>query len=78
MFRYVAPAHLDIIPGWVLDELLARFQKTRREQWTGGKLCRGFLLDGIGTYSLDVKEWGYRDAREEAWDELQLRSAKAA
>ncbi|MGI5837555.1 MAG: hypothetical protein ACOX87_13845, partial [Chloroflexota bacterium] len=78
LFRYVYPSHRDIIPGWVLDQLLSSFQETRREPWTGGKLCRGFLLDGIGTYSLDIKEWGYRDAREEAWEELQLRSAKAA
>lgn len=78
MFRYVYPSHRDILPGWVLDELLARFQETRREPWTGGKVCRGFLLDGIGTYSLDVKEWGYRDARQEAWEALQRRVTRAA
>lgn len=78
MFRYVYPSHRDVIPGWVLDELLSRFEETRREPWKGGKVCRGFLLDGIGTYSLDIKEWGYHDAREDAWEELQLRRARAA
>ncbi len=72
MFRYIYPSHRDLIPGWVLDELLARFQRTRMQPWTGGKLCRGFLLDGIGTYSLDIKEWGYRDARQEAWEEREM------
>lgn len=71
MFRYVYPSHRGFIPSHVLDKLLARFQQTRREPWTGGKLCRGFLLDGIGTYSLDIQEWGYRDARQEAWEKLQ-------
>lgn len=71
MFQYVYPSHRRFIPPVVLDELLARFHRTRREPWTGGKLCRGFLLDGIGTYSLDVREWGYSDAREQAWEELQ-------
>jgi hypothetical protein len=73
MFRYVYPSHRELIPAWVLDDLLARFQRTRIRPWTGGKLCRGFLLDGIGTYSLDVKEWGYRDARQEAWEGLMRR-----
>ncbi len=73
MFRYVYPSHREIIPSWALDELLARFQRTRIQPWTGGKLCRGFLLDGIGTYSLDVKEWGYRDARQEIWEKRKAR-----
>ncbi len=75
MFRYVYPSHRDLIPPWVLDKLLARFQQTRLEPWTGGKLCRGFLLDGIGTYSLDVNEWGYRDARQEVWEEEEEKRA---
>ncbi len=78
MFRYVFPSHRDVLPGWVLDDLLVRLQQTRREPWTGGKLCRGFLLDGIGTYSLDVQEWGYLDARQEAWEKLQQREIGAA
>ena len=73
MFRYVYPSHRNIIPPWVLDELLRRFQATRQEPWQGGKLCRGFLLDGIGTYSLDITEWGYRDARQETREDLQRR-----
>ncbi|MHB0871739.1 MAG: hypothetical protein ACYC5J_20100 [Chloroflexota bacterium] len=73
LFRYVYPSHREVIPARVLDALLARFEQTRAEPWTGGKLCRGFLLDGIGTYSLDVKEWGYRDARQEAWEKREMR-----
>jgi len=73
MFRYVYPSHRDLVPPGVLDELLARFQRTRVRPWRGGELCRGFLLDGIGTYSLDVTEWGYRDARQEAWEEREMR-----
>ncbi len=78
MFCYVYPSHRDLIPLEVLDDLLARLEQTRRHPWTGGKLCRGFLLDGIGTYSLDVHEWGYRDARQEIWEERQRREREAA
>ena len=71
MFRYVYPSHRELIPPWVLDNLLARLQRTRLQPWRDDKLCRGFLLDGIGTYSLDVKEWGYRDARQEMWEKRE-------
>ncbi len=77
-FRYVYPSHRTSIPPWVLDELLGRLKQSRIEPWAGGKLCRGFLLDGIGTYSLDIQEWGYRDARQEEWEELQKQDEKAA
>ncbi len=76
LFRYVYPSHRDIIPSEVLDDLLAQFQRTRIQPWTGGKLCRGFILDGIGTYSLDVTEWGYRDARQEVWEEREMRRSQ--
>lgn len=74
MFSYIFPSHRDVVPGWVLDDLLARFQATRGQAWQGGKLCRGFLVDGIGSYSLDVEEWGYRDAREEHWHSREDKS----
>ena len=73
MFRYVYPSHRDDIPPEVMDELLARLEQTRREPWSDGKITRGFLLDPNGTYALDVREWGYRDARQEAWEELRRR-----
>lgn len=75
MFRYVYPSHRDVVPGWVLEELLVRSGQTMDEPWLDGKLCRGFLLDGNGSYSQDIQEWGYRDAREEAWKALLRRSA---
>lgn len=82
LFRYVFPSHREEIPARVIDTLLARFEQSRAEPWTRGKLCRGFLLDGIGTYSLDITEWGYRDARQEAWEqrvaECHVRRGKAA
>jgi hypothetical protein len=71
MFRYVFPSHRDVVPDEVMDELLARLQQTRYEPWTGGKLCRGPILDVNGAFDQYVGEWGYRDARREAWDELQ-------
>ena len=54
-----------------MDELLARLQQTRYEAWTGGKLTRGPILDVNGAFDQYVEEWGYRDARKEAWEKLQ-------
>lgn len=78
MFRYVYPSHRDDIPEEVMDELLARLEQTRREPWSDGKITREFLLDPNGTYSLDVQEWGYRDARQEARKELRRREGHPA
>lgn len=71
MFRYVFPSHRDVIPSEVMDDLLARLERSRREPWSGGKVCRGPLLDVNGSYAQYVEEWGYRNARREAWEELQ-------
>ncbi len=73
MFGYIYPSHRDLIPEDVLDELLGRLKRTHSEPWRGGKACRGFLVDGNGGYKLDVEEWGYRDIRQEMWEELQRR-----
>ncbi|MCL5961523.1 MAG: hypothetical protein M1358_19795 [Chloroflexi bacterium] len=72
MFRYVYPSNRDYVPNWVLRELIALLQRSLAELWTGGKLCRGPLLDGIGTYAVDVEQFGYRDARKEIWAKRQL------
>lgn len=72
MFRYVYPCHRDYVPNWVMRELGARLERSITEEWTGGKLCRGPLLDGIGTYSPDVERMGYRDARKEIWTKRQM------
>lgn len=71
MFRYIYPSHRDAIPNEVLDRLLGRFTETMHQPWTEGKVCRGFLVDGNGGYKLDIEQWGYRDVRQELWDELQ-------
>ena len=76
MFRYVYPSHRDLIPERVLGELISRLERSRHEPWRGEKLCRGYLLDGIGSYYLDVKEWGYVDARERAWERERQRRLK--
>jgi hypothetical protein len=52
-----------------LDDLLARLEVTREQPWLDGKLCRGPLVDGIGSYSLDIQERAYRDARRETWQQ---------
>jgi hypothetical protein len=71
MFGYIYPSHRDVIPWQVMGELMDRLKETHQQPWTGGKACRGLLVDGSGGYALDVEEWGYRDIRQETWEELQ-------
>ena len=57
--QFVYPGIEDLVPQWVLDQLLAQ----------GGKiadphLCNGPLLSR-GQYLPDVERWGFRDARLE-------------
>lgn len=72
MFRYVYPSHRDYVPNWVMRELAAKLHRSVAEPWVGGKICRGPLLDGIGTYSVDVEQMGYRDARKEIWGKRNI------
>lgn len=65
LFRYIYPSHRAAVPDGVLEELLGRLRRTQVEPWTGGKLCRGPLIDGNGGYSIDTEQWGYRDAQQE-------------
>lgn len=78
MFRYVYPSHRDYVPNWVLRDLLAHLRESMIEPWRGGKLCRGPIIDGIGTYSMDIQEFGYRDARQELWEASQAAAGQGS
>ena len=63
LFGYIYPGERARIPLAVLEELIARL---RNEAKTAGpeRLCRGTLLSRQ-QYLVDVREWGFRDARLE-------------
>ncbi|WP_410477947.1 nucleotidyltransferase domain-containing protein [Myxococcus sp. MxC21-1] len=69
-FRFAYPADRDIVPEWVMRELLSRANSSLAEGNWDSQLCRGRLLSQV-SYQVDVDEWGYEDGR--AWDESERR-----
>ncbi len=62
LFGFVYPAHRDLVPVAVLDELLERLRQEMRSPPPDDKTCRGPLLSRE-QYLMDIGEWGYDDAR---------------
>ncbi len=60
MFQFVYAEKHDAIPEWVMDEL---WRRARMREPEGPKVCRGTLISRE-QYLVDVREWGYLDARE--------------
>ena len=67
MFRFAYPSERDIVPDWVMAELMSPHAGHRPARATGrSKLCRGNLISRVN-YTVDIHHWGFRDGR--AWDE---------
>jgi hypothetical protein len=64
--RFIYPAERDIVPDWVLHELLARLEQDKslaeRGRAARAPVCRGTLLTPYD-YVPDVTAWGYANAR---------------
>ena len=61
LFGYIYPSEQGRIPRSVMDELIERLRKESPGQ---EHVCRGTLLSRK-QYLVDVKKWGFRDARLE-------------
>ncbi len=59
-FRWIYPAERDVVPVWLLDELLDRLANQRQLPAPQMKVCRGRMFSRVD-YEIDVKEWGYAD-----------------
>lgn len=66
MFRYAYPSQRDVIPDWVMAELMSRTLDTVREGNWEEPICRGNLISRVN-YHVDIHHWGFRDGR--LWDE---------
>jgi hypothetical protein len=64
LFGFIYPGQRAAVPGWVQDELLARFQAEVQAPPPSARVCRGTLLSRA-QYLVDVETWGYEDARRE-------------
>ena len=59
-FRFVYPSERDLIPRWLLDELLDRLKAQEEMPPSGVRICRGRLLSPT-EFVIDVSEWGFAD-----------------
>jgi hypothetical protein len=59
-FRFVYPADRDIVPKWVMKELINRVSHQLELSTPKDKVCRGKLLSAF-QYNVDVNDWGYKD-----------------
>jgi len=60
MFQFVYPAdYRDIVPKWLLDDLLQRTLEQYELPAPVEKVCRGPMIDQT-QYQVDVKEWDYK------------------
>ncbi len=59
LFNFVYPADRDIIPGWLLDELIQKSKNQYKEAPTCGRVTRGLLLSS--QYNVAVEKWGYKE-----------------
>lgn len=60
-FRFVYPSERDLIPKWLMDELLERLAAQRSMTGPGVKVCRGRIFSPRD-YQIDVAEWGFSEA----------------
>lgn len=68
LFRFTYPSERDVVPDWVMSELLQRTEQSMRSRPEAERLCRGNLLSRVN-YAIDISEWGYVDGRR--WDERE-------
>ena len=61
-FRFVYPSERDVVPEWVMRELWSRIERQIGDPPPAGRICRGPLFSPYD-YEIDVREWGYQDAR---------------
>jgi hypothetical protein len=58
-FQFVYPSERDLIPRWLMDELLLRAQEQYQVEKTTEKICRGPFIDQT-QYGVDITEWDYK------------------
>jgi hypothetical protein len=62
MFGFVYPADRQLVPHWVMKNLLDRLRADEAADDACDPVCRGTLLSPT-QYLIDVEQWGYHDAR---------------
>lgn len=59
-FRYIYPSERDLVPRWLMDELIGRLKSHLDMPQSNVRVCRGRLFSARD-YLTDISEWGYAD-----------------
>jgi hypothetical protein len=60
-FRFIYPSERDVVPQWLMDELLERLRDQSELKGPGKKVCRGRIFSPRD-YAVDVEQWGFSEA----------------
>jgi hypothetical protein len=60
-FRFVYPSERNLVPRWVMDELLERLHAQLSMPAAEKRVCRGRIFSPRD-YMIDVNEWGFSEA----------------
>ncbi len=60
-FRFIYPTERDLVPKWLMDELLGRLKDQQEVKGPGKKVCRGRIFSPRD-YAVDVEQWGFSEA----------------
>lgn len=59
-FRFIYPSEREVVPRWLLDELILRLQNQINTPTPKNKICRGRLFS-LKDYYIDVSKLGFGD-----------------
>jgi hypothetical protein len=59
-FRWVYPSERNVIPRWLLEELMARLQRQLELPPPERRVCRGGMFSNVD-YRPAVEQWGFAD-----------------
>jgi len=60
-FRFVYPSERELVPTWLMEDLLGRLSDQAGVGPPGKKVCRGRIFSPRD-YAIDVEQWGFSDA----------------
>lgn len=59
-FRFIYPSQRELLPKWLLNELLSRLKNQINLPTSKMKVCRGRLYSS-NDFAIDVQKWGFED-----------------
>jgi hypothetical protein len=62
LFGFIYPSDRNLVPAWVLDELMSRLARENRSPPASDRVCQGTLMTRA-QFLVDIERWGYEDAR---------------